>query len=216
MELQSSFGLFAYCANDLRMVFLNFIILYVKVRMSMCGGIHVGDGLLAVVRHGGMWKSWRVCNKLQLQRCKGNRRVISVTKSSASRSLNLMIGISIFGTVMALHLLLLSGNQLSNNSLLDLLNWIRSSTYFICRVLGFCCLLVKCLSESWRWGYLQCRGFQEGHHNAKFEATGHDSLSCSCIQRPHHERPSLGCGIRALDDTLPHRCYNTRWYQGCK
>ena len=53
MELSSSFGLFAYCANDLRMVFF-LLLLYLKVRMSICGWIHAGDALLAVGGHGGM------------------------------------------------------------------------------------------------------------------------------------------------------------------
>jgi hypothetical protein len=49
MELQRSFGLFAYCANNLRMVGFNFIILDLEPGMSICGGIHVGDGLLAFI-----------------------------------------------------------------------------------------------------------------------------------------------------------------------
>lgn len=49
MELQSSFGLFVYCANDLRMVFFIFIILHLKARMSickwdLCGGWFIGSG----------------------------------------------------------------------------------------------------------------------------------------------------------------------------
>lgn len=51
-----SYKVASRCSLTVRMIcgWFLFIIVNLKVRMSMCGGIHVGDGLLAVVGHGGM------------------------------------------------------------------------------------------------------------------------------------------------------------------